>query len=78
MKAATALHRIAFATAIVVYIVGTSAVLRQNSSFVQNLLNHPLSWQSLILFGSLSAIAVALWFVCGWLAKLVAGNMDLQ
>ena len=78
MKAATAIHRIAFITAIVVYFVGSLAVLRQYPSLLKNVLNHPFAWPSLVLFGSLSAVALALWPVCGWLATLLAGDRDLQ
>ena len=78
MKAATAIHRIAFITAIVVYFVGSLAVLRQYPSLLQNVLNHPFAWPSLVLFGSLSGVAPALWPVCGWLATLLAGDRDLQ
>jgi hypothetical protein len=78
MKPAEFIHRLSFAVAVVIYVVGMVSALRQHPALLSSLVAHPLRTSNIILLGALSAIPIALWFVCGWVAKHLAGNREFE
>jgi hypothetical protein len=78
MKPAAFIQRLAFAVALVVYVVGTAGTLRQYPTLLSSIVANPLRTNNLLLLGALSAIPILLWFVCGWLARYMADNREFE